>query len=116
MIGIENLSKATVALGKIGSSVGDALANGKIGLEDTPEGMEIVQVVPVLLSVDVAAAKAEAKDIDAEEKAKLAELFRANFNLVNDDLEATIEEGVEFLFAGVKFFSRFLKKAEAPVA
>jgi hypothetical protein len=116
MIGIENISKLTVAVGKIGSSVSDALANGKIGLEDMPEGIEIVQALPSLASVKIADLTAEVKDLDAVEQAKVAQLFKDNFNIVNDNLEATIEEGLDFLLSAVKFFSRFIKKAEAPAA
>jgi ethanolamine utilization microcompartment shell protein EutS len=116
MIGIENISKVTVSVGKIGSSISDALANGKIGLEDMPEGIEIMQVLPSLTSVKLADLIAEVKDLDIAEQEKVAQLFKDNFNIVNDNLEAAVEEGLDVLLASVKFFSRFIKKAEAPAA
>jgi hypothetical protein len=116
MIGIENISKVTAVVGKLGSSISDALANGKIGIEDMPEGIEIVTALSSLSGVKFAEISAEVKDLDASEQAALAQLFKANFNIVNDSLEGTIEEGLDFLLVAVKFFSRFIKKTEAPAA
>lgn len=115
MLGIENLSKAVVAVGKIGSSIGDAFEDKKIDFKDIPEAVEIITVLPSLTAIKYAELVAEAKDLDHSEKLILAQLFNDNFNIVNDSLEATIEEGIEFLLAAVKFLSRFIKKA-APAA
>jgi hypothetical protein len=110
-VGIENLSKATVAFSKIGSAIGDAFEDKQINIKDIPEAVEIITVLPSFAAIKYSELVAEAKDLDATEKVQLGELFKVNFNIINDDLEATIEEGVDFLFAGFKFLGRFMKKA-----
>ncbi len=113
-IGIENLEKAARVLGKVGTAVGGALEDGKINMADVDEGIQVIMLIPEVTSLKLAEAKEEFKDLDAEEKARLAVVFKESFDLVNDDIEADFEEGLDLVLAGIKFFGRiFRKKATA---
>lgn len=118
MIGIENLEKVAKSVGKIGTQVGSALEDGKVNMEDIDEGMAIIMEFPNLSSVKYSQLDDEVKDIDDAEKARLAQVFSESFNLPNDNIEETIEEGLVIILGVVRFVMRFMKKPapEAPAA
>lgn len=106
-IGIENMLKLTKSAGVIGSAA-VKIPEGGINADDIVYAIDIVKEIPNLATVKYSELNAERKDIDVEEKARLAEAFKESFNLDNDSLEDLVEEGVDILFAFVKFISRFI--------
>lgn len=88
-IGIDNLKKL-VTFGAHLASVGDKIGH-TAGIE---KWMKITTLFPdfiTLTSVDFKAVKAEIADLDASERLALEEAFKAEFDLVDDKLEISLE-------------------------
>jgi hypothetical protein len=95
MLGIENLKKVfglLAALANLGDDVGRDTSSARWG--------KLLGLIPVLgqvASLDIKAALAEFKDLDAVEKQALLAEIQADLNLADDKLEAAIEDGLAII-------------------
>lgn len=112
-IGIDNLLKLTNELGKLGTNIAHVFDDGKINAGDLQYAIAIFMEIPEWATIKYSDLIAEYKDLDATEQEQLAKAFETNFDLVNDTIENTIEEGLAIVFNVVKFIMIFIKKKSA---
>lgn len=94
-LGIENVTKCVhlaVELGNVADKIGRTKGAGKYG-----HLLLLMDEVTALGSVDFKQVMPEIKDLDAVEKATLLQSVKEKFDIVDDKLEAVIEEGLAIL-------------------
>lgn len=94
MSGIVQLKALSEVAAKLGSAVGSASEDGKLGITDIPAFLGLLPSLAALSAVNIDAVKEELKDLDAQEAQELADAFCASFNIPQDSLEAKIEAGL----------------------
>ena len=89
--GVEELKKIVTVASKLGNIAGKAFEDGKINAADLVLITDLLQVFPLLLSVNFGQAMPEAKDLQQGEVEELISHFKAEFDIPQDSLEVTIE-------------------------
>ncbi len=89
--GIDGLKKALDGVFRLATTLEKSLEDGKINIIEGAQ-LAVASVRFWNAVKDVKTIKQEFLDLNQDEKADLIEYFRAEFDLKNDDLEATIEE------------------------
>jgi hypothetical protein len=113
--GIEKITKAVEAIAEFGNIAGAALADGKINMEDVSlltrlpsAGTKVFAVVTNFTDI-----RKEFADLDQEEKATLIKTFEREFDIPQDNVEATIEQAaalIDVLWDGYQAISIFAGK------
>jgi hypothetical protein len=91
-LGIENLKKVVMlicALATTGDQIGHDTSSMRWG-----KLLGLITSVKDISGLDFKAVLPEIKDLDAAERAEILALFKHDFDLQDDKLEAAIEEGL----------------------
>ena len=84
--------KSLVSVGAaLGSVAGATMEDGKVDVKDLALLPRLIPVFPALLAIDFAQAIPEAKDLSESEALELVALYKAEFDIPQDDLEVKIE-------------------------
>lgn len=87
----------------LSANAGDAvLADGRVDGKDLFQVGKLLTAIRGFGAVDFKEIIPEALDIDAQESTELAAHFAATFNLSNDAVEATVEQGLALVLQGVQ--------------
>ena len=109
-MGIENLKLVTRATARVATSVGNALEDGKLDLNDLwSEGPTLVTSLWSLKDADFSAIKDEVADFDDKEKRELADVFSIEFDIVNDSVEYIVEQGVAIVIDLLNAIKRIIE-------
>lgn len=101
--GIVNLLLAVSAVAELGTAVGDVFGDSKVGPSDVVYIPELLAALKDAGKVHYTELIPEASDLDDDERAQLAEAFKAKFRLKNHEtVEGVIEQGFEILSYGVQ--------------
>ncbi len=106
---ISELKDLAYALALSANAVDAVLADGHVDGKDLLQVPEILKALKAYGSVDFKEIVPEAIDIDAEEAKDLAARFAEAFNLSNDTIEATVEQGLSLVLQGVEAIQAILE-------
>jgi len=105
-------TKDVLALGlSLGMAVDKSLADGKIDWSDAANLVDVVRTAPAAIS-GITNVPNELKDLSAEEKAELMAWSKAEFDLRDDGLEATVEAGLGVGLAIANLVAKLAMKDE----
>lgn len=113
-LGIENVKLLTVAVSSLGESLEKIFSDGKVDWTDTAHLGSLFAPLMSMSNIDLKAIFPEMKDLDSQEMDELNILFKDNFDIQDDDLEANLEKGMDYVVRGVEavqFFVGLAKKA-----
>lgn len=91
-LGIENLKKVIVLTTTL-ANTGDAVGHDTTAAR-WAKLLGLISAIPNAASIDFKAVMPEIKDLDEAEKAEILALFKADFDIADDKLEAAIEDGL----------------------
>lgn len=84
--------KSLVSVGAaLGSVAGATMEDNKVDVKDLALLPRLIPVFPALLAIDFAQVVPEAKDLSEAEAAELVALYKAEFDIPQDDVEVKIE-------------------------
>jgi hypothetical protein len=84
--------KSLVSVGAaLGSVAGATMEDGKVDVKDLALLPRLIPVFPALLAIDFAQVVPEAKDLSEAEALELVALYKAEFDIPQDDVEVKIE-------------------------
>jgi hypothetical protein len=90
---VAGLDALGVSISAAASVVDAVLADGKVDFKDLPKLPALLGVLRTMAKVSWKDLPQEASDVDAAEAAKLADLFKREFNITSDSVEETVEQG-----------------------
>jgi cytochrome c556 len=90
---VAGLEALVVSISAAASVVDAVLADGKVDFKDLPKLPALLGVLRTMAKVSWKDLPQEASDVDAAEAAKLADLFKREFNITSDSVEETVEQG-----------------------
>jgi hypothetical protein len=96
-LGISQLILLTSAVASLSNTMSSVLEDGKVDWSDTSSVLDLFSGLKEIAAVDFNLVVPELKDIDQAEMQKLADVFSTKFNIKNDSLEATIEQGLKMI-------------------
>jgi hypothetical protein len=88
---ISSLKSLVFVAASLGNIAGETMEDGKVDTKDIALIGKLIPVFPAILAIDFAAVIPEAKDLSESEALELVDLFKAQFNIPQDDLEVKIE-------------------------
>jgi hypothetical protein len=105
---IVGLKAIVVNIAAAAECIDAVMADGKVDFKDLPKLPALLSVFKGFAGVSFKDVPSEALDLDAAEAQVLADLFAKEFDIANDNVEATIEKGlylvkeILYAFASVK--------------
>lgn len=111
-LNIENLKSLTVAVAKLGVGMAGVLEDGTVTISDMKHIPAILGGLRSLSVVEYKKLLPEMKDLNDAEREELGKLFGTEFNIVNDSLEATIEQGLALLLMALQAIMTFVSIGE----
>lgn len=96
-LGIDNIIILTYAVAESASKAEAIFADGRISVGDWPLLPGLVRSLSKFGDVSFRDILPEAKDLDEAEKKELAGVFKAQFNIEDDNIEDIIETGFAVL-------------------
>lgn len=117
---LDNLKNVVSAAGMIGSAIGEALENGKIGLEDISCLAKIFPALGKLSNVAWQEIYPAFASLNSDQQLELVETFKKDFELPSENLEIKIEGIMELVIKAVALIRvaqvLFEKNAKEPEA
>lgn len=111
MIGIDNLQKVLKIVAHVGD-VADKIGH-ETGLQRWGHLTELLEDVVSIPGIKFSELKGEIADLDAGEKEQLLQDLKLELDLIDDNLEAVIEEGVAILVEVEQLVQRSIKLSKS---
>lgn len=100
-LGIESLKEATLAVAELSTGIA-SIVEGGLALSDLKHVPKVISGIRHASKVKLAEVIPQAKDLDDAEKVELSALFKESFDIVNDDIEKVVEEGLAIVLEGLQ--------------
>ncbi len=108
MADIANLKKLIGPTAKLATSIGGILADGQVTLGDMRYVPDIFSALRGYAGLDYTVVIPELKDLNDVEREELAKLFRDNFNISAETVEAVVEQGFDLLLMALQAILTFV--------
>jgi hypothetical protein len=109
--------KGLVSVGAaLGSVAGATMEDGKVDVKDLALLPRLIPVFPDLLAIDFSQVVPEAKDLSEAEAAELVALYKAEFDIPQDDVEVKIETVLSLCVRLAGIVAELIAAFKKPVA